>query len=241
MNTGNLTLRYVYHEPHKTSGDEKSPLLILLHGFGSNEQDLISFAPFLDKRFFIASPRAPFTTDFGGFAWFQIRYSPRGMEIDARQAAESRELLVKFVDELIAEHDLNADRVFLAGFSQGAIMTYSLILTEPEKFAGAVPMSGVLAPQSLPNQAENGRLKDFPIFVSHGIHDAVLPVKYGREAKAYLEKLPVKLDYKEYPTAHNVSQESLQDVVDWLSQRLNQLSARETGDRNSFFKPSALS
>jgi len=63
-------------------------------------------------------------------------------------------------------------------------------------------------------------LKDFPIFVSHGVYDAVLPVKMGREAKAQLEKLPVKLDYKEYPTAHNVSDESLRDVVVWLSDKL---------------------
>lgn len=63
-------------------------------------------------------------------------------------------------------------------------------------------------------------LKDFPIFVLHGVYDAVLPVKMGREAKAQLEKLPVKLDYKEYPTAHNVSDESLRDVVAWLSNKL---------------------
>ena len=146
MNTGNLTLRYVFQEPREKSG-EKSPLLLLLHGFGSNEQDLISFAPYLDKRFFIVSPRAPFTTDFGGFAWFQIRYGVGGMEIDAKQAEESRRLLLKFVDELIAEHDLDAKKVYLAGFSQGAIMTYSLILTAPEKFAGAVPMSGAFPAQ----------------------------------------------------------------------------------------------
>ncbi|MDQ4123523.1 MAG: alpha/beta hydrolase-fold protein [Acidobacteriota bacterium] len=219
MNTGNLTLRYVFQEPREKSG-EKSPLLLLLHGFGSNEQDLISFAAYLDKRFFIASARAPFTTDFGGFAWFQIRYGVGGMEIDAKQAEESRHLLLKSVGELVEEHDLDAKRVYLAGFSQGAIMIYSLILTAPEKFAGAVPMSGVLPPQYLDYRAPDERLKDFPIFVSHGVYDAVLPIKFGREAKAQLEKLPVKLDYKEYPNAHNVSEESLRDVVVWLSDKL---------------------
>lgn len=220
MNIGNLTLRYIFQEPN-TNGDEKPPLLLLLHGYGSNEQDLMSFAPRLDKRFFIASARAPFATDFGGFAWFQIRYSPRGMETDAKQAAESHRLLLEFVAEIVAEHNLNEQKVYLAGFSQGAIMTYSLVLSEPEKFAGAVAMSGVLAPQALANRAADERLKDFPIFVSHGIYDAVLPVKFGREAKAELEKLPIKLDYKEYSIAHNVSDESLRDVVKWLTERLD--------------------
>jgi phospholipase/carboxylesterase len=222
ISNSNLSLHHVYEKPRKIEADKRSPLLFLLHGFGSNEQDLISFASYLDERFFIVSPRAPFTTGFGGFAWFEIRYTPQGMSIDAKQAEESRQLLLKFVDEIIAEHDLDAGRVYLAGFSQGAIMTYSLVLTEPERFAGAVPMSGVLAPQYLDNHAADERLKDFPLFVSHGIYDAVLPVQFGREAKAHLEKLPVKLDYKEYPTAHNVSEESLGDVVKWLTKKLNE-------------------
>jgi phospholipase/carboxylesterase len=220
MNIGNSTLRYVFQEPNINSG-EKSPLLLLLHGYGSNEQDLMSFAPYLDQRFFIASARAPFTTDFGGYAWFQIRYSPRGMEIDHKQAETSQAQLFKFIDEIVAEHNINPQKVYLGGFSQGAIMTYSLVLSEPEKFAGAVPMSGVLAPQFLENRASDERLKDFPIFVSHGIYDAVLPIKAGRNAKAELEKLPVKLDYKEYAIAHSVSDESLRDVVSWLTEKLD--------------------
>ena len=148
------------------------------------------------------------------------------MEIDAKQAEESRGLLLKFVDEIVAEHDLDSERIYLGGFSQGAIMIYGLILTEPEKFAGAIPMSGVLAPQYLEKRAADERLKDFPIFVSHGVYDSVLPIQFGREARAQLEKLPVKLDYKEYPIAHNVSEESLRDVVNWLTRQLN--SAEKT-------------
>ncbi len=101
-------------------------------------------------------------------------------------------------------------------------MTYSLVLTEPEKFAGAVPMSGVLSLENLQNPAAAERLRDFPIFVSHGVHDQVLPVQMGRRARAILEKLPVKLDYKEYPVAHNISEESLADVAAWLTARLDE-------------------
>lgn len=220
MINADSSLKYVFREP-ELAKNEKSPLLLLLHGFGSNEADLISFAPYLDKRFFIASARAPFKLDWGGFAWFDIRYTVQGMSVNLPQAEESRQILLKFVDEIVTKHDLDANRVFLAGFSQGAIMIYSLILTEPEKFAGAVTMSGRLVADYLPNRAEAERLRDFPIFVTHGIYDSVIPVESGRKAKEFLERLPVKLDYREYPVAHNISEESLADLTNWLSERLN--------------------
>lgn len=215
-----LTLEYVFRQPRQPETGKKPPLLLLLHGFGASEADLIDFAPHLDARFFVASARAPFKLDWGGYAWFEIRYSLQGLQTNAQQAEQSREKLLKFVDELVAKHDLDARRVYLAGFSQGAIMIYNLVLTEPEKFAGAIPMSGVLPVEHLANRVSIERLRDFPIFVSHGVNDQVLPVSMGRAARAFLEKLPVKLDYKEYPIAHNVSEESLADVAKWLTDEL---------------------
>lgn len=217
----NSSLKYVFREPSEREENKKTPLLLLLHGFGSNEEDLIGFASYLDKRFFIASARAPFALDWGGFAWFDIRYTVKGMSVNLPQAEDSRQILLKFVDEIAETHDLDANRVFLAGFSQGAIMIYSLILTEPEKFAGAVMMSGRLVTDYLPNRAEAERLRDFPILVTHGVYDSVISIENGRAAKEFLKKLPVKLDYREYPVAHNISEESLADVANWLSERLN--------------------
>jgi len=219
IETGN-SLHYVYRAPEKVEADRKSPLLILLHGFGSNEQDLISFAPHLDERFFIVSPRAPFKTEHGGNAWFDLRYTPQGMSVNLGQAAESRQVLLDFVDEIATKHDLDAKRVFLAGFSQGAIMIYSLILTEPEKFAGAVTMSGRLVTENLPGIAAAERLRGFPLLITHGTYDYVLLVDNGRAARDYFEKLPVELDYREYPVEHNISEQSLADVSGWLRDRL---------------------
>ena len=222
MTNEQLSLPYVFRQPRQTeSNGKKPPLLLLLHGFGASETDLIGFAEYLDKRFFVASARAPIALGWGGFAWFEINYAGGSISIQSEQAETSRQKLLKFIDEIAAKHDLDTARIYLAGFSQGAIMTYSLILTEPEKFAGAVPMSGILALENLQNPAAAERLQDFPIFVSHGVHDQVLPVQMGRQARAILEKLPVKLDYKEYPVAHNISEESLADVAAWLTARLD--------------------
>ena len=216
----NLSLQYVFQPPRQIETGKKPPLLLLLHGFGASEADLISFAPSLDARFFVASARAPYKLDWGGFAWFEIRYTLQGLSTNIEQAEASRETLLKFVDEIVAKHDLDQNRVYLAGFSQGAIMIYNLILTAPEKFAAAVPMSGMLPVEHLANRINREKLQNFPIFVSHGVNDNVLPVQMGRAAKSFLEKLPVKLDYKEYPIAHNVSEESLADVASWLTEEL---------------------
>ena len=214
-------LKYLFREPPVLqSPGEKPPLVILLHGVGSNEADLFGFAPLLDERFFVASVRAPFALSYGGFGWFELGFSPEGLTANLAQAEESRHKLLEFIDEITTKHNLDAQRVFLAGFSQGAIMSYVLMLTEPEKIAGVVAMSGRLVIEHLPPLANQERLREFPILVTHGTFDQVLPIENGRAARDFLEKLPVKLDYREYEMAHQVSEESLRDVTTWLSERL---------------------
>lgn len=213
-------LKYLFREPSRRATGQKAPLLVLLHGVGSNEADLFSFAEYLDERFFVVSARAPFALSYGGFGWFELGFSSQGMTANLAQAEESRRKLLEFIDELVIKHSLDSQRVFLCGFSQGAIMSYALMLTEPEKLAGVVAMSGRLVSDSLPHRAEPERLRDFPILVTHGTFDSVLPIDNGRAARAFLEKLPVKLDYREYPIAHQVSEESLRDVTNWLSEKI---------------------
>ncbi len=214
-----MNLKYRYKEPTKTN-NEKSPLLLLLHGFGADENDLFGLASFMDEHFFTASVQAPFALPFGGRAWFEIYFNP-GQEIgfNAKQFEESLKLILEFVDELIAEHDLDTDRVYLCGFSQGSMMSLSAMFSEPEKFAGVVAMSGRAANEMVVEENID-KLKDFPILVTHGTLDQVLPIENGRATKEILSRLPVKLEYKEYEMAHEISPESLQDVSSWLSLQL---------------------
>ncbi|NNF00204.1 MAG: alpha/beta hydrolase [Pyrinomonadaceae bacterium] len=214
-----MIFNYRSKEPTQTSG-EKPPLLILLHGIGADENDLFGLAPFLDERFFIVSAQAPYQLPYGGYAWFELFIEPGNVSFNAEQFLESRSKIPTFVDELIREHDLDASRVFLCGFSQGAMMALSSVLTVPEKYAGLVAMSGRAATEMLPPEENFEGLKDFPIFVSHGVYDPVLPIDNGRATKEILSRLPVDLEYKEYPMGHEISQESLGDVREWFSKRL---------------------
>lgn len=222
-----MTLQYRFKTPAADGGgDEKSPLLLLLHGLGADENDLFGLVPYLDDRFFVASARAPYNLPYGGFGWFELIIGPDDIGVNVKQFEESRVKILQFIDEIVEKHDLDKDRVFLCGFSQGAMMSMSALFSEPQKFAGVVAMSGRAMPEMLPETKNPEALKDFPIFVTHGLYDPLLPIQNGRATKELLESLPVNLKYSEYPMAHEISPESLSDVREWLTEKLTESAKR---------------
>ena len=98
------------------------PLLLLLHGIGSNEHDLYGLAPFLDKRFLIISVRAPNTLGPGSYAWFEIMFrSGLPPLINPQQAEASRKALLRFINEAVTAYGAEASQVYLMGFSQAKL------------------------------------------------------------------------------------------------------------------------
>lgn len=215
-----LSLTYIVQQPSVPSGG-KPPLLVLLHGIGSNEQDLIGLAPSLDWRFLIVSARAPITLERGAYAWFHIQFTATGIVIQPEEAEASRLLVLKFVDEIVEAYGADSSRVFLMGFSQGCILSLAASLTEPRKFAGVVGMSGRLMPEIETQMAPAAQLQGFPMMIVHGTLDQVLPIAYGRGIRDRLQALPVELTYREYAMSHTVSPESLRDIAAWLKNRLD--------------------
>lgn len=215
-----LSLTHVAHHPAIPS-EGRPPLLLLLHGLGSNEQDLMGMAPSLDGRFLIVSARAPITLERGAYAWFNIQFLPTGIVIQPEEAEASRLLLLKFVDETVEAYGADPSRVYLMGFSQGCIISLAASLTEPKKFAGVVGMSGRFMPEIEPKIASAEQLQGLPMMIVHGTSDQVLPIAYGREIRDRLQALPVDLTYREYPMPHTVSAESLRDIAAWLKTRLD--------------------
>jgi phospholipase/carboxylesterase len=214
-----LSLTHLVRHPARAAG--APPLLILLHGIGSNEEDLMGLEPYLDERLLIVSVRAPLAYGWGGYAWFEIEWLPSGITIDRVQAEQSRDLIVQFIGEAVAAYGADPARVYLMGFSQGAMMSGWVTLTEPELIAGAVLMSGRIPDEVRTQIAAPERLAGKPFLVTHGLMDQVLPIANGRASRDLLQQLPVELTYREYPMAHEVSAQSLADVVAWLSARLD--------------------
>jgi phospholipase/carboxylesterase len=217
-----LTLRHLVRGAQTASeGGGKPPLLVLLHGVGSSEHDLFGLAPYLDPRLVVVSARGPLIhAQSGGAAWYPVTFTPEGITADETIAAESRSKILRFLAEAAEAYGADSRRLYLGGFSQGAIMSLYVALTHPEVISGAVLMSGRLMPMAWEERAEDDRLRGLPILATHGLYDQVLPITSGREIRDKLSVLPIDFTYHEYPMAHEVSGESLAEATNWLSARL---------------------
>lgn len=218
--SSDLALKHLVRQPGQP-GVGRPPLLVLLHGVGSNEADLYGLAPELDPRLLIVSLRAPITLGYGAYAWFHVEFGPSTFVANTAELEQSRQLLVEFLPRLVDRFGADARRVYLLGFSQGAIMSLAVALTRPSLVAGVVAMSGRLAPEALDRRAPDGELEGLPILLLHGTADEVLPIRHGREARDLLAPLPVNMTYREFPMAHTVSPESFAVAQEWLRDSLD--------------------
>jgi phospholipase/carboxylesterase len=219
-------LSLVHHiAPPRRDLAAKPPLLLLLHGYGANETDLFSVAPYLDERFLVASCRAPITLSMMSYAWFNLGFTPQGIMIDEKEVEASRQALQRFIPEIVEAYQCDPAAVYLAGFSQGAMMSLAMALTTPGIAAGVVAMSGRLLPQTVAQIKDKEAMLGLPIFVVHGTRDNVVPIGHGRETRRLLAELPVDLTYREYEMAHEVSMDSLRDTTRWLTQQLDRAAA----------------
>ena len=140
-----MNLHYLVQEP-KVKHD-KNPLLLLLHGYGSNEEDLFSFASELPDDYYVVSAQAPYPLMYGSYAWYSINFDADDTKFsDLNQARQSRDLIVDFIDELTVKYPIDKEKITLIGFSQGAILSYAVALSYPEKVSKIIEyikLSGV--------------------------------------------------------------------------------------------------
>ena len=199
---------------------EKNPLLLLLHGYGSNEEDLFSFAAELPDEYYVISARAPYALPPYGHAWYAINFDADENKFsDNEQAKLSRDRIIAFIDELPSKYAIDTENITLIGFSQGSILSYAVALSNPTKIKRVVAMSGYLNKDILAENYENNDFSNLKLFVSHGTVDQVVPVEWERNKSIpLLESLNIDFVYKEYPIGHGVSPQNFYDVVSWLQQ-----------------------
>jgi phospholipase/carboxylesterase len=213
-----LSLHHLVREP-KIKKD-KNPLLLLLHGYGSNEEDLFSFAGELPEQYYIISARAPYNLMYGSYGWYAIDFDADENKFsDLVQARTSRDLIAGFIDELVANYPIDANEVTLIGFSQGTILSYAVALSYPEKVQRVVAVSGYLNTEILVEGYEKKDFSNLKIFASHGVVDQVIPIAWARKAKPILDAMAIPTVYKEYPIGHGVSPQNFFDFRDWLENK----------------------
>ena len=210
-----LSLEFKIREP-KVKLD-KNPLLLLLYGYGSNEADLFSFAEELPENYYIISARAPYDMQYGSYAWYAINFdADQNKFSDNEQARISRDLIAKFIDELIQAYPIDSNNVSLIGFSQGSILSYAVALSYPEKVQKVVAMSGYLNLEIVAEDYLKNSFNNLKIFASHGTVDQVIPVEWARKTPAILQNLGIAVTYKEYPVGHGVAPQNFYDFKNWL-------------------------
>lgn len=213
-----MQLTTVTRAPGRLS--DRPPLLVLLHGVGADEYDLLPLADRLDPRLLCVAVRAPRDAQVMGYSWFDIDWSTSPPSYDLAQAEESRAALAALVPDLVRQHGADAARTFLLGFSQGGAMALAVAATSPGLVRGVVVHSGRLVPD-LPRRAAPAALETLEALVLHGTEDPLLPIERGRELRDWLAPLlGARLTYREHGIEHTISDASLEDVARWLAARL---------------------
>ncbi len=219
MTTAPLSLEHIIRPSSLTEG--KPPVLFMLHGYGSNEEDLFSFAPELPRELCVISIRAPYPMEPFGNAWYAINFdAQQGKWSDDEQAVLSREKIVKFIEEACTTYGLDDGRITLLGFSQGTILSYAVALSYPEKIKNVIALSGYINEQILVDGYTDKNHENLNLYASHGQVDQVIPSEWAQKASPFLNQLGIEHVYEEFPVGHGVAPQNFHSFKKWLTDKI---------------------
>ena len=211
-----MELKYLVREPENIS--ENTSILFLLHGYGSNEEDLFSFQPTLPKDWLVVSFRAPGNTPYDGFSWYDIDLMDEENRVNVEQAEQSLEILLQNIMAVTNRYGLTKNQTHICGFSQGGILCYALALRNPDLFTKVACMSAYPEMKLLENiSKDKKKLEKLQFFISHGADDALIPLDWGRKAADYLYHLGCYFTFREYMSGHGVNQKNYLDLMDFMN------------------------
>ena len=200
-------------------------LLVLHHGRGSDERDLLGLADVLDpeRRLHVVTPRAPLTlAGSPGYHWYVV---PRVGHPDHDSFHHGFAALAAFHDALRERTGISPERTVLGGFSQGAVMSYALGLSGARPTpAGLLVFSGFV-PSVEGWQVDPGAARGLPVFVAHGRADPVMDIAFGRRARDLLTAAGAEVEYHESGAGHVIDPAHIAAARAWLGARLPELSS----------------
>ncbi len=217
----NSQLKYL-----KQQGTDETKILVLLHGYGSNENDLFSFKKYFENQT-IYSLRAPENlpgTTSGKYSWYNILVHTNGeKKRDTVQAQKSIEQIVTFLKSIPRKP---GQKIILGGFSQGSILSLNIGLKYPELVDGIVGMSGMLflMDDFSPSPAQLNEYKNMFFFIAHGTKDKIISIEEARKVKTKLNEWNCPVQYKEYPIEHTISGQEVFSMLMWMSTNFGPLN-----------------
>lgn len=201
----------------KKSTQKNPPVIFMLHGYGSDENDLFSFAGELPDKYTIISAKAPYEMSGMGNAWYSINFeAPQGKFSNTEEGIQSRDLVLRFIDECINVYQLDKNKISLLGFSQGGIISYALAMSYPERFDQVIALSAYVDETLFIDNYADRSHQHLRIFTTHGSQDPVIPVEWARKNKPFLSRFTDKINYSEYPIGHGVNPDILDKLMNWL-------------------------
>ena len=162
------TLSLEHNFRPSSSHTKNCPTIVMLHGFGSDDNDLFSFSNELPNEYMIISLKAPLKLQPFGNAWYSIYFDQdNGKFSDNDQAIESRELVVKCIDEIIIKYHADKNNITLIGFSQGTILSFAVALSYPEMIKNVIGLSGYIDKEILVDGYSEKDHNDLNVYSSH--------------------------------------------------------------------------
>ena len=211
------------HTIYEPDGDGPHPTMLTLHGRGANALDLLGLAPHLcNGKFLIICPQGPLETPIGpsavGYAWYPMSM---GGPPDVGAILSSKEKLQHFLEACLKRYPIDVKKLVILGFSQGGVMSYSLALTNPERFAALAVLSSWLPKELVPKLSINNQaVQSLPTIVQHGSQDSMIEVGRAQDSVERLRELRVPLTYREYDMGHEITPRSLTDLSAWLEEKV---------------------
>jgi phospholipase/carboxylesterase len=209
-----LPLPYLAQAP---AGADNRPLIIFLHGYGSNENDLFALREHLPPDDIYLSVRAPITLAPGAYEWFQSIRTNDMVDGKAADLDTSGNDIASFIGAAVRKYRTKRSRVVLIGFSQGAIMSYQIGLGQPDDVGGIAILSGIILPGLLSRLEHQKHLRGPAIFIGHGTADTRLPFASADHDRQWLESRGLRPEFHAYAgMQHEVSTDEISQLDHWL-------------------------
>jgi len=195
-----------------------APCIFFLHGFGSNMQDLFGLSPFFPKNWNCISLQATIPVQFNGWAWAEINFENILKIYNPKQIKYHHQKIIDSIDLSIKKLNLNPSQIYLLGFSQGAGLAMYSGLINPKKYNAIIALSGCLSTKEFESEIDKENIQNLNIFMGNGIQDEVIKLPLAQKTRDELSKLNIKLNYNEYSAGHTISNDCLNDFLNWISQ-----------------------
>jgi phospholipase/carboxylesterase len=193
------------------------PLLVFLHGHGSSEDQVLRLAPRLSRRNYVCiAPRGPHVLASRDSGQPTFSWGPEGHDDPLVE-----EYIFRAIEQTCRGLHIHSERIYLAGFREGAAVAYRLALLYPERFAGVIALNGTLPRHGGP-RLRLPEVRKLRLLIGHGIANAIVPIAMARQDARLFYTAGLDVVLRSYPTTHKIHVDMLRDIDRWVQDRINE-------------------